>query len=101
DRGADVGHRLFRSPRTVTGHWDSGRQTEHRQGFDPTSDRTVGHGEGGRVWRMRVQYTSNVRVVRVHRRVHGHYGTLDGRQITLEKDSGQPNSYDGRWGMVS
>ena len=96
DRGPDVGHRLVGSPRTVIGHRYSGRQTEHGQGFDPTADRTVGDGEGGRVWRMRVQDTANASVVGVHRRVHGHYGTLDGWQVTLEKDSVQPDSYDGR-----
>ena len=87
DGGPDVGHRLVGPPRSVAGQRHPGRQAEHGQGFDPTSDRTVGHGVGGRVRRMRVKDAADVEVVRVHRRVHGDHGTLDGRQITLQEGS--------------
>src|SRR5450759_308170 len=50
---------------------------------------------------MGVQDAADIGVVRVHRGVHGDHSTLDGRQVTLQKGSVQPDPHHRGRSVVS
>ena len=90
DRGPNVGYGLIGAARPVGSDRHSCRQAEHRQRFDPAADGPMGHRVGRGVRRMSMKHTADITMVRVHSGVHGHYGTLNGRQLAFKERPVKP-----------